>query len=119
MIGAIEGMSLSALVAIVTMLGPTGLVLIMWYMDHRRYERDRIEHREEVAKILAKYNDDLKQVTRFYEDNVILVKGYERLANDLANIIHLNTQVQTKLVEKIDNNMFCPMARAKGINGGI
>ncbi|MDH5525205.1 MAG: hypothetical protein OEY01_14610, partial [Desulfobulbaceae bacterium] len=56
-----------------------------------------------------------ESVVRMYEDNVLLVKGYDRLAGDLTHIIHLNTQVQTKLAEKIENNMNCPIVRDGGL----
>lgn len=51
---------------------------------------------------------------QMYENNVLLVKGYEKLASDLTSIIHLNIQAQTRLVEKIENNMYCPVIREKG-----
>ncbi len=101
--GLLEGIPVSLVVSIVYVLGLPGLVMILWYVDHRRYD-----------KILSVYKSDMTQVTRFYKNNVDLVKHYENLANDLASIIHLNTQVQTQLVEKIKHNMFCPMVREKG-----
>lgn len=113
----IGGLTLPAIVTIVTVLGPMGLVLIMWYVDHRRYERDRTEHKADMVSVLERYDKDMRTVTRFYEDNVVLVKGYAALAGDLSTIIHLNTQVQTQLAEKISNNMFCPAVRAKGPTG--
>jgi hypothetical protein len=101
--GLLEGLPVSLAVSVVYVLGLPGLVMILWYVDHRRTD-----------KILSVYKRDMTQVTRFYENNVDLVKHYENLANDLASIIHLNTQVQTQLVEQIKNNMFCPMVRQKG-----
>lgn len=115
--GIFEGVSLSTIVTIVGMLGPTGLVLIFWYVDHRNYERAWLEHRDEMAKVMAKYDHDMAVVTRMYEDNVILAKNYDKLSGALADIIHLNTQVQTKLVERIDNNMTCPLIREQGVTG--
>lgn len=130
--GFIETLGLGSVVSIVTVLGLPGLVLIFWAVDHRRYERDRAEsrvemarilalyekerteHKEEMVKVLTRYDKDMATVTRFYEDNVLLVKDYSRLSTELANIIHLNTQVQTRLVEKINNNHFCPIVRQKG-----
>jgi hypothetical protein len=112
--GLIETLGLGSMVSIVTVLGLPGLVLIFWAVDHRRYEKERAEHKKEIAKILARYDKDMATVTRFYADNVLLVKDYSRLSAELANIIHLNTQVQTRLVEKINNNHFCPIVRQKG-----
>lgn len=121
----IEGLSLSFVATVVYAMGLPGAVLIMWYVDNRRYERmdkkrdeeiNRMEKKrdEEVNRILTAYHEDVRTVTRFYEDNVLLVKSYQKLADDLANIITLNTQVQTQLVEQIKHNMFCPVIREKG-----
>jgi hypothetical protein len=111
MMEVLGGLPLPALVSIVTVLGPMGLVLILWHADHRRFERESQARRDEVAAVMIRYEKDMAAVVRMYEDNVILVRGYERLSGDLANIIHLNTQVQTRLVEKISNNMYCPVNR--------
>lgn len=119
------GISLSTIVTVVSVLGLPGLVLIFWYVDQRRLDQERKEHQENLAKaearhkeemaaILARYDKDMATVTRFYEDNVVLVKAYEKVSGDLAGIIHMNTQVNTKLVEKISTNMFCPLVREKG-----
>ncbi|MCF6265243.1 MAG: hypothetical protein L3J57_01705 [Desulfuromusa sp.] len=60
-------------------------------------------------------------VVDMYNSNVELVKSYERSvqrwekhSDDLSSIIHLNTQMMTRLVEQIKNNMFCPIVREKG-----
>lgn len=37
-----------------------------------------------------------------YDNNIILVQNYEKLAGDLSTIIHLNTQAITRLVDRID-----------------
>ena len=59
-------------------------------------------------------------MVNMYNNNVELVKAYdkamnrwERHADDLSGIIHLNTQMSTKLVERIDNNMYCPALRER------
>lgn len=78
------------------------LVMLMWYLDQRR-----------ISYILQRYREDVDQVKTFYEKNVELVKNYEKLSNDLANIIYLNTQAQTRLVDQITNNMY-PASRVKG-----
>lgn len=39
---------------------------------------------------------------RKYDNNIILVQNYEKLAGDLSTIIHLNTQAVTRLVDRID-----------------
>ena len=129
----LEGMSLATIMPIVSMLGLPGLVLIFWYVDQRRLDQEHKDHMAslaaaesrhlaEIAEIKGQFTQVMtasdkrfEAVVRMYEDNVLLVKGYERLAGDLANIIHLNTQMQTRLAEKIENNMNCPIVRDGGI----
>lgn len=127
-----EGLSLATIMPIVSMLGLPGLVLIFWYVDQRRLDQEQKNHKaslaaaelrhlteiaeikEQFTQIMTSSDKRFEAVVRMYEDNIILVKGYERLAGDLANIIHLNTQMQTKLAEKIENNMNCPIVRDGG-----
>ena len=126
-------------IIIICMGGPS-LVMAFMYADHRRYEREKLEavkldglkkekyiqeraeekerHKEDLARmkeqllaIIAQQDRRFEVVVKNYENNVLLVEAYQRLANELAGIIHLSTQVMTKLVEKIDNNMFCPMIK--------
>ena len=118
----LQGLSLPAVVTIISVLGLPGLVFVFWYVDQRRYERQREEHKAEMAALkeqftamMAAQEKRFEEVVRMYENNILLVQGYEKLSGDLANIIHLNTQVQTKLVEKIDNNMTCPVIREGGL----
>ena len=121
----IEGLPLWFISAVVGTLGAPGVVLILWYVDHRRLSHQREEDRKEIARqreadneklqaVLDQYEKDVTRVTRFYESNVQLVENYEKLSGELMQVIQLNTQVQTRLVERIDNNMFCPMVREKG-----
>ena len=139
----IEGLSLTLIMSVVSMLGLPGLILIFWYVDQRRYERDRKElierdarrdqqntergtkrdaqhlaeitiMKEQFTAATTLYEKRFEAVVRMYEDNVLLVKGYERLASELTNVILLNTQINTKLVERIDNNLFCPIVKEGG-----
>lgn len=98
--GILESIPASTIAAIVSILGMPGLIFIIWYVDLRRTE-----------KILAEYKADMARLARFYENNVELATNYQKLASELAGIIHLNTQAQTNLVNAIRNNSFCPMAR--------
>lgn len=123
--GLLEGLPVSLIVSAISILGLPGAVLILWYVDNRRYDRQEkkrdkemsvmLEKRDkDVAALLSAYKDDIRQAIRMYEDNVLLVKNYQKLADDLAGIITLNTQAQTQLVEQIKHNMFCPIVREKG-----
>lgn len=128
-----DGLSLTVILPIISTLGLPGLVLIFWYVDHRRYEDEKqlqaerdarrtAQHqaeitamREQFASLATIHEKRFESVVRMYEDNVLLVKGWERVAGDLSNIIHVSTQVSTRLVEKIENNMNCPVIRDGGL----
>jgi hypothetical protein len=126
-------------IILICMGGPS-LVMAFMYADHRRWDRDRLSsikedgvkqardisekalsearHKEEkdamekqFMAIISQQEKRFEAVVKNYESNVLLVESYQRLSNELATIIHMSTQVMTKLVEKIDNNMFCPMTR--------
>ena len=112
---------------IICMAAPT-LVMAFMYADHRRYERDdsrrMLMHQQEMTTIkdlhsqmVAAQERRFDAVVRNYENNVCLVENYQKLANELAGIIHMSTQVLTKLVEKIDNNHFCPIIKKGGPHG--
>ncbi len=75
-------------------------------------------HKEELNKmqdgfmaIITQQQARMEQVVKQYENNVFLVEGYQKLANDLAGIITLNTQTLTRLVAQIESNQICPIAR--------
>jgi len=53
---------------------------------------------------------------QMYENNVLLVQNYEKIADSLLEVVSLNTQTQTKLQTAIKSNEFCPMVREKGPN---
>lgn len=101
--------------------GPYGLIILVWFVDSKRIQQQQlkfhehqIEYKEQVCKVLKQYETDVRKVTDYYKRNVELVERYGKLADDLAKMSHLNTQVQTQLVEKITNNMFCPLVREQG-----
>jgi hypothetical protein len=102
----LEGLPISMIALAINVLGLPGLIFIVWYVDQKRLDR-----------IFAKYNEDMTRVIRMYEDNVTLVKGYERLANDLTGIITLTTRTLEGLVQRVDNNWFCPMIKKEGPKG--
>lgn len=63
------------------------------------------------------------EVVQMYENNVILVQNYESaterweaISNSLVTVVSLNTQAQTRLVDAVKNNEFCPAVREKGPN---
>ncbi len=69
------------------------------------------EFRELVKDMVAAQEKRFESVVRMYENNVEVVQDYNKLAGDLTGIITLSTRTLEGLVQKIDNNQFCPIAR--------
>lgn len=110
--------------AVTQILGLPGLIFVIWHFDNRRLERKEEMRRKEVDAILAQYREDVAAIRRLYESNVRLVEDYaamskriESLHTEAMSVISLNTQAQTRLVETIRGNMFCPLVREKGGQG--
>jgi len=111
------GVSMPQLIMIIQTLGIPGLVIVIWWVEHKKQIKMQDDYRRTISEILREYKQDVNQVTRYYENNVDLVERYEKLADELSGIIHLNTQVQTHLVDSIKNNTFCPAVRKAGPGG--
>jgi len=75
-------------------LGPIGVVLILGYFA-----------KQQIDKTLSQYRDDMLEQRKMYESNVELVKRTLSMADDLKDIIVMNTQAMTKLVERIDKEV--------------
>jgi hypothetical protein len=55
---------------------------------------------------------------RRYESNVRLVEDYNSISGDLKDVVMLNTQTISTLIEDIRTNQYCPQVRLKKIAGG-
>lgn len=88
------------LVDIFGQFGFIGLILVIWYLDNRR-----------IQGILDSYKEDMTSIKQMYESNVSLVKNYERLAQDLHDVVIMNTQAMQKTFDAVQNNQFCPLNR--------
>lgn len=100
--------SIHVIIKILAEFGLVGVVLVMWWMDSNR-----------IRKILEQYKDDMAEMRQMYKNNVHLVEGYEGVANDLKEVVIMNTQAWQKTVDAIENNQFCPMVRLKKRAEGI
>ncbi len=109
-------------VLVALILGPWIANLIGMY----RIVQAIINQRDLTVEALEKMQTQLQEnrladqrefdkVTRYYEDNVRLVEVYEQLAGSLSDIIQRNTKAITKLIDRIDNNHFCPAVRKRGL----
>jgi len=57
-------------------------------------------------------------VVKMYENNVVLVENYEKLAKDLHDVVIMNTQIVQRLADEIKTNQFCPMVRLEKVKTG-
>lgn len=78
--------------------------------SEKRFE----EYRTHTDKVLTKYGEALGKVTDYYENNVELVKGYERMAKDFAGVLSLNSATMQALVDKIQTVIECLKETARG-----
>ena len=97
-----DSINLAGIFGFFQAFGPIGLVAIIWYIDMRT-----------IHKVLARYEKDMAETRRMYENNVKLVEGYEGLAKDLKDIVIMNTQQMTHVSDQITQNEFCPMRRVE------
>ena len=81
------------LLFVVILIGPWVLSLSLNQMERRRFDT----------------------MVRMYENNVVLVKCYEKIATDQQDMLILNTQEWSKTREAVEKNQFCPMVRLEKI----
>lgn len=96
-----EMVPVSFVVLVLNVLGLPGLIVVLWYFDMKRIDSLILKHQGDLKDVLAVYKRDVDTIGQMYRDNVSLVKGYEKLADDLTSIITLNTQTLTSLVEHV------------------
>ena len=99
------------LIDIFGQFGFIGLVLYIWYVDHRRFQTVVDEHKAQISAVLESYRTDMTETRRMYENNVELVKSYQILARDLHDVVILNTQGFQKTLDAVMSNQFCPLNR--------
>ena len=95
-ISRMSGWPLGAIVFF-AVLGPWLAAFFLVYLQGKRFER----------------------VVKMYEDNVILVEDYSKLATDLHDVVIMNTQAMTRLLESIRTNQYCPAIRLEKKANGV
>ncbi len=117
----------TSLIKILELLGPWGVlgfifatnmaiplvILILWYVNARRYDVLVRKYQDDMDKSLERYGEALNRVTQYYNDNVELVQDWKKLADDLHSTVVLNTRTMQSLCDRIDHNHFCPQVRDK------
>ncbi len=113
-------MSLKQILELVSAFGVPGIVLIIWWLSDKGYQRQMAEYRslleqyrQDMAKEACRHDVALAEMRQMYENNVELVKNYLRLASDLKDIVIINTQKWQEAHDKIMGNQFCPNVRLR------
>jgi len=108
----LEGFAVDEIISLITALGIPGLVVMLWYDYTRRTDKANAEHCAMIDRVLTQYRDDVSQIRKMYENNAHLVEDYnkamtrfERLFSEVINIVSLNTQTQTSLVDAINASL--------------
>lgn len=107
----LSAVPLPTLLVVIQTLGLPGLVVILWTHDQRQMNRIISKWQEQVNAILSQYKQDMQAQREMYTTNVALVKKYENLASSQADTMTLLLQVMTRISERIEHNMFCPVVR--------
>lgn len=108
-----DGIGLSHVIPIVSNFGIPGLVLLLWYLSDRAFQKALTQYREEALATRKQYESDIGEIRAMYEKNVDLVKGYAGVCKDLKDIVVLNTQAWQRTSDDINRNQFCPMVRLR------
>lgn len=107
---------------------------IRWIEEREKNDRQHLEqletikglHQDELNRmhdefvgIITQQQARFERVVKQYENNVVLVENYQKLAGDLAGIITMNTQILTKLVAQVESNQTCPIIRDGATKHGL
>jgi len=74
----------------------------LWEKHREETTRLQESHRQETAVIVREFEAGLNKTTRFYENNVELVNNYQRLADNLQDLILKSAQATEKLAAAVD-----------------
>lgn len=98
-------------ILIATPFGVVFLVMVFWFVNERRHAQMLHLYREDMRSILSSYGKDISRLTTFYENNVELVRAWEKVANGFHDTVVLNTQTMQRMIDVCITNQFCPNAR--------
>jgi hypothetical protein len=98
--------------------GPILAVLVIWWFDRRDIQKILRQNQEQMAA----YREDnknfnvladkrLETVVLMYQNNVELVKSYDRVSKDFREVVVSNTTICANLSNAITHNLFCPLVR--------
>lgn len=70
--------------------------------DNKRFETIVTQFNRQFETIVAMFNQQLSEFANKYDNNIYLVKSWEKTAGDMTNLVYLNTQAITTLGNKFD-----------------
>jgi 1,4-dihydroxy-2-naphthoate octaprenyltransferase len=91
------------MIIFIIVIGPWIAAFLLVYFQSRRFE-----------KVVTMYEKNVNLV----EDYANLVEDYAALAKDLHDVVIMNTQAMTQLVDSIKTNQYCPAIRLEKKAGG-
>lgn len=111
--------------------GPLGLMIGWGYVNMRWVDRrdERFQARlnevltqnqQSLERVLGEFRQAAVNFESKYDANVVLVKETQnltgrviRMAEESSSVVVLNTQILTKLAERIEHNLFCPIVTGR------
>lgn len=95
-----ESMSFASILKLLGEFGTVGLVIFLWWYDNKR-----------IWAVMERYERDMVEQRKMYENNVALTRQVANIAEDLRDIVIMNTQQMTHVEDAIKQNQFCPIVR--------
>jgi hypothetical protein len=95
-------MAIKEVLQILSGFGLPGLVLFMWWWDSRK-----------TMEMLEQYREHMVKQERWYENNVELVKAFNRICDNQQEVCLMVTSIMVRVEGKIDTNQYCPLVRHK------
>lgn len=87
------------------------VLLVFWALN--RIAKTQADLTTAITTFMGAYESQFKDFETKYDNNVLLVQNYEKLANELMTVVHLNTQAMTRLVDRIDFSRSNPKIKPK------
>jgi len=108
-----DGFTVGELLKTAANLGLAGLVLVIWWLDQRAMARMMTDYQATINQVLAQYQRDMSEQREMYKKNAELVKRFIELTEDQKDLHLLLVQSNTRLVDLVEKNEWCPMVRVE------
>ena len=96
-----EAFGMFSAIKVLGNFGIIGLVILIWWVDSRRYGQLLETYRADMTRILERMEKDTDLHWMMYEKNSSLVKDFSIIAGNQQEVVILNTQAMTRLVERL------------------